>query len=480
MKYGYKAIRRGALAMGLAASVICVISIPAQAQYNDNLGNSYNNMQSATIGTWLNGQSSMWYSRQRLYAMMSRSGRRTVDPQVARGNAVIRRHQATMQFAPRPFPVAYWMKNTKIDTTLPADEDRRRRYAGILAQTAKWSQEMRARGARPNDMGDMLGLAMVLSHEVYTGKRASNVGFCYMAQQFRKSFLTSPDYQGRTNVSKQQFYETQLLSATYSWYLHHTGETDKSRTQAKVFMDAWWTSNTPGVINALARYSSKSSLGSAQVSSQPAPGGTVKASTSPLPSTQTPDPATAPPAFDAAVRATSFQPVAESIIPARFAEQAPDAETKSGYEKICRALLAGSRNQISRAFDTTMGPNNVARGLAYYTLMLYSVATVPEGSQIGSKGRFSKGKAKALEQQFVLALAGNTNFRRLSDREKQEAYETFLLGASISAMAYTSGLTKGDANRQESARAFARENLSRLFGAAPDRMRFTENGLSVD
>ncbi|HEX8235409.1 MAG TPA: DUF6683 family protein [Abditibacteriaceae bacterium] len=473
-------IRKLGLSAVLGAGLVS-LSLPARAQFSDNMGYMHNNMESATIGTWLNGQSSMWYTRQQLYRTMARGGRSAPTAsqlQEKRGHSLIRRGRATMAFAMRTPPLTQWMKGWGGDDPIK----RRKAYNEWVAQSRLWRQEAKLRGARFGDMADMMGLAFVMCHEAYSGRRTNTAGFRYMSKAFRASWLKDAYYQGRTLTAKQEGYESAMLSGTWALYQWREGlrHGDQAmvvagRETAKKFLDEWWTSDAPGATKTLAAFSGKAApIG--RITARPATLRTIK-----VPASARSAP-TLPTSLSLAQAAavTNFQPTNENLIPERFAAPTQNAQERASTVALCDKMIDASRAEMKKYFVGRLPDNNVARALSFSAMTLYSVAMTSEGRPLGvGVPKFSQAQATAVQEQFAQVLAGNAKFRKLSERQKQEAYEMFLLTPAMSGLLYNAALEKGNGEAQQKARQFARDNLTRIFGVAPEKMYFTNAGLEL-
>ena len=470
-------------ALGLTfAATVTMLPQPASAQYADNLGNSYNNMMSATIGTYLNGQTSMYFARQSLYRAMMRSGRGGTsgpDPQEQRGKALIRKNQATMTFATREFPLNKWL-----DTWGAGDPQKRAKAAKEwVMQKALWDSEMQARGAKPGNMADMMALAFVSCMEGYTGERINNAGFQYMSGAFRKTWMKDAWYQGRAAVSKQELYEDALLSGSYSLYLRRqaqksgdTSELAKGTDSAKRFLDQWWSGKTPGALKTLAHYSGKA---------------VPIASAKPAPTPETIAPTPAPPAlpqeqqtftisFEEATRITNFTPVAPILIDQKIAATAKDDQSREFITKLTRQMIEQAHTSMGTITTSNLPSDNVARTLASSLTACYQIALARPGQLIGhGPAAFNREQMQGLRRQLALILASNPDFQKLGDREKQELAETYLLMPALAGTLYNAAVSKNNDKAQEDARKFARSSFMGILGIEPEKIYFGANGIAA-
>ena len=444
--------------------LLALVPAAAPAQYTDSLGYSYNNMMSATIGTYLNGQSNMFYARQALYRSMRTAG---PDPQETRGRALIRSGAATMAFPTRPFPLAKWL-----DAWGAGDPQKRERAAREWEfQRAIWADEIRARGAKPGDMAQMMALAFVACVEAITGQKVSNVGFRKETEEFRKVWIKDPFYQGRSAVSKQELYEDSMLTGSYALYLRRmahkgspAGDVDKARSAAGGFLDKWCVGKTPAAIKAFANY-----LG-------PAPKKAVTEVAPAVPSApQTPP--VAEMTFEEAARVTGYTPTESTLADRSFAANVADPARREDAARIVRAILDAAHRSMARSKQANLPMDNVARAMALSLTGSYQIALAQPGQKVGfGKPAFTGAQINALSRQIAINLASNEGFRKLGDREKQEMAESLLLVPSMSMIIYNGALEKGDEAAQGRARDMARAQFVKLFGIEPEKVRFTDNG----
>lgn len=468
-------------ALGLMAAAIAMTPQPASAQYYDNAGTPYNNMESATLGTMINGNLNMMLARQSLYRAMRRSGRSAPaapDPQEQRGRALIRNKQATMTFTTREFPLNKWLKIWGAGD--PQKQDKAARE--WAAQKALWASEMQARSAKPGNMADMMALAFVSCMEGYTGERINNAGFHYMSDEFRKTWMKDAGYQGRTAVSKQELYEDALLSGSYSLYLRRTaqktGDTSelaKGKESAARFLDQWWTGKTGGAIKDLARYSGKSVP---NTPAAPAPAAQTIAST-PTPKTPVEEPQTSAISFEEAVRVTNYTPVAPILIDEKFATISKDEKTREFITKLVRQLVDKAHSDLRASATSNLPPDNVARAMASSLTICHQIALARPGELIGrGPSPFNREQMQGLRRQVAFVLANDPNFQKLGDREKQEMSETFLMLPLLSATLYNAAATKGDEKAKEAARDFARNTFKGILGVEPEKVYFSAEGVA--
>lgn len=167
-----------------------------------------------------------------------------------RGANLIRKGNATMKFAMRAFPYDFWMKNTRVDTSISPEEDRRARLSGMQKQNAYFASQMSRFGAQSGDMADMMSVATIICVEIYTGQKVKGAVFRTQSELFSKAWLRDNSYQGKTLNDKQEYYERAMLSATYSWYLLAQKEDKSGARQYAVERLAEWFGDAEKVLTA--------------------------------------------------------------------------------------------------------------------------------------------------------------------------------------------------------------------------------------
>jgi hypothetical protein len=78
------------------------------------------------------------------------------------------------------------------------------------------------------------------------------------------------------------------------------------------------------------------------------------------------------------------------------------------------------------------------------------------------------------------ALVEGNAFNGVSDRQKQEMYETLVLFTGFALAAYQEGKQGGNAESVKVSQQLAGQNLQAVTGIAPDKINFTDQGLSIE
>lgn len=230
-----------ALALALGAT-----GIPAHAQYtNPHTGNVFNNPTSSLIDTMILNKGREMMMSNSINSSMA-SSMAAVRSRIMRAGAEkIKRGRASTHFTRlSPFNTEEWI--TRCGAKTP--EVRRQYAAEIATQREIWAQEVRARGANPDDMAEMLAIAFVLAWEPHSGgQKATDAQYRWVMADFRKSLLKDPYFQGMSAADKQYLFENNLIGSTDTvrqWRegaaASNTEMQQAGRRAASKFLDSWW------------------------------------------------------------------------------------------------------------------------------------------------------------------------------------------------------------------------------------------------
>ncbi|HEX8455923.1 MAG TPA: DUF6683 family protein [Pyrinomonadaceae bacterium] len=183
-------------------------------------------------------------------------------------------------------------------------------------------------------------------------------------------------------------------------------------------------------------------------------------------------PATTPRRTDAASptaggAGTAFRPVADSIYPQQLAREAATNEAeRNEMEATFRMCLGNYEANMRRQSQPV---KDVARAVSYFIGVNYNV--LHGGASV------SPAQGTALRADVQSALGEDESFQRLSDREKQQIYETMAVLAEFVALNMSVADERGNKQLAEATRAMARDNLEKLLGAPAASIRITERGI---
>jgi hypothetical protein len=170
---------------------------------------------------------------------------------------------------------------------------------------------------------------------------------------------------------------------------------------------------------------------------------------------------------------SSFRTVGNPLMPKRVAEAVPglDKEARRQLEASLLLLLRQYEQQLDRDDDSRL-KNNLAGAFNFLFGAAYSV--------------HKDGRVLSLAQQGSMLRQINAGFalrlkeQRLSDREKQELYESAVLSGSIILGLYSEGRDTRQPALQRAARELARELLTRLMGLSIEQVRTEGDSVRID
>lgn len=138
------------------------------------------------------------------------------------------------------------------------------------------------------------------------------------------------------------------------------------------------------------------------------------------------------------------------------------------YQKLMNAALDAYCHQAQK-----LGfPNDIAAALAYF---------------LGENIRIYRGAAEMSDQQYITlrntiadAVISSGAVSNLTDRQKQEMYETLVAYTGITQYGYEEALKAGNQEITAGYQKVAGQSLQTVTKLSPDSMNFTENGLTVN
>lgn len=176
-----------------------------------------------------------------------------------------------------------------------------------------------------------------------------------------------------------------------------------------------------------------------------------------------------PPAVDDSnlAAATSFKPVARSLVPQKIAAQiGKTPQEQQEYESDVNQLLEFYESYVQ---DSKWQLNDVAHAMSYYIGANYYVYR--DGKEISDRER------SALYQTVSKFLATNKDYQALSDAEKQEMYEAMAIQGSLPLLGYKSAIAEGNKEATQGFRHNAQQNLESLFDVPVAKVKFTDDGI---
>lgn len=164
---------------------------------------------------------------------------------------------------------------------------------------------------------------------------------------------------------------------------------------------------------------------------------------------------------------TTFRQAASSIMPQEMArEMARTPDERQKLDHIFSDLLENYRNNLRRSGAP---PNDVARAASFLIASSYMVYF--------DARPLSDAQYLALRRQMHEVFAGDAQFQRLPDRERQRMFEGYGITAAWIDIGYQIVKKDGDREGMAQWREMARRNLENMLGAPPEQVRFTDSGV---
>jgi hypothetical protein len=158
--------------------------------------------------------------------------------------------------------------------------------------------------------------------------------------------------------------------------------------------------------------------------------------------------------------ASSFSPVAASLMPQRFAaEHAINPRDQQELAQLYTELLQSYDAMLIENGEQRL-KNNVAGAMVY--LILTSSFVLTDGEEM------SDAMQEELLQDFNAALAVDARFQSLSAQDKQVLYETFVISGGLALALYVQGYEQGDADLVQQAQELALIILNDVVGLPLD------------
>ena len=465
------------VALTLSASGLWA-NAPVEAQYAYNPYRNSSNFWDRQIGAGIDMSAVITRNAQNsamTNLMISQVGKGGTQTPQQRGATIIKSGRATNTFPMRPFPLEKWLKIWGAGDA----QKRAQAKAEWEIQSTLWRQEVAARKAKWGNIGDMYAVATAMAYEAYSGQRLNDVGYRELAKAISAGFVKDPGFQGRSTVSKQELYEETLIRATNALRLRRAGDAQNAKSQAYSFVGLTWkpandffSQMKPYAVAAKPKIAAQKAP-SAKINLAPTGQSAItnaKAASN--------VPMTPAAAWQEAVRITSFQPVAASLVPAQWGGEQSDDKARAQAQQQAQIALDSMREVMRRSDDQSLPPNNVARAMAWALMQLRQVARSTPGQKLGTgETDVTPETMKAARRQLAFTLATDADFRKLSDRDKQQMQEAFLILPAFALVAYEAGLDEHNLPAQKEAREMARQVFQQLFKSDVDKVRFTNDGV---
>jgi hypothetical protein len=92
----------------------------------------------------------------------------------------------------------------------------------------------------------------------------------------------------------------------------------------------------------------------------------------------------------------------------------------------------------------------------------------------------TEAQQESMLEQVNAAIAMGLKERRMSDREKQEMYESVVLSGTLILGLYNEGRDKGRPEQMKTARELAKDLLGQMMGITLDRVHVVGDTVSID
>jgi len=135
-------------------------------------------------------------------------------------------------------------------------------------------------------------------------------------------------------------------------------------------------------------------------------------------------------------------------------------------------LLTALLEEFDKGASEAGHPNDLALALSFF------LAT--NASIYHDAGQPSDPQMIELRNAIAGALVEGKALNGVTDRQKQEMYETLVIFTGFTLATYQEGKQGGNAETVKVSRQLAGQNLSAVTGISPDKIAFTDQGLSID
>ena len=167
---------------------------------------------------------------------------------------------------------------------------------------------------------------------------------------------------------------------------------------------------------------------------------------------------------------TTFQTVQPAFVPRQLAERlGKTADEQKSIEQILTKCL-NFYTDGARAKGVPL--NDVARALNYYIATNYYIYSLGAGP--------NQAEMDATRDMIRANMTSDETFLKMSDRQKQEAYETLIVLAGFVDLGFGTAKKTGDQNTAAQFRDMAKFNLETLLGVPVEKIHFTSDGLTVN
>ena len=136
------------------------------------------------------------------------------------------------------------------------------------------------------------------------------------------------------------------------------------------------------------------------------------------------------------------------------------------------SILTTILQEFDKAARAAGHPNDLALALSFF---LATNASIYHGA-----GQPADPPMVELRDTIAEALVENNALNGVNDRQKQEMYETLVIFTGFALAVYEEGKQGGNAESIKTSQQLAGQNLLAFIGISPDKITFTDQGLSIE
>lgn len=167
---------------------------------------------------------------------------------------------------------------------------------------------------------------------------------------------------------------------------------------------------------------------------------------------------------------TTFTPVGAPFVPQRLASVLGKTPQERQYIEGVLTKCLSFYTDTARQKGVPL--NDVALALNYYISTNYFVYS--------NGGGPTQNQMSATRDMIRANMVQDESFRQMSDSQKQEAYETLIVLAGFVDLGYGTTRQSGNDSSAAQFREMAKHNLETLLGVPIEKIRFTEQGLTLN
>ncbi len=136
------------------------------------------------------------------------------------------------------------------------------------------------------------------------------------------------------------------------------------------------------------------------------------------------------------------------------------------------AIMSAILTEYEKGARAAGHPNDLALALSFFFATNASI--YHDGGEVADPSMME------LRNVIAEALVEGKALNGVTDRQKQEMYETLVIFTGFALATYQEGKQGGNAETVKVSRQLAGQNLSALTGISPEKIAFTDKGLSID